>query len=53
MTYEEALQQLTEAFRRPLPGHDRFLQMSGYPRPDLDQVRGLIEQLNAPTERDR
>jgi 8-oxo-dGTP pyrophosphatase MutT (NUDIX family) len=42
VTYEEALQQLTEAFRRPLPGHDRFLRMSGYPRPDLDQVRSMV-----------
>lgn len=39
MKLEEAEQRLRDAMRRPLPGHDAFLELSGYKRPDLDAAR--------------
>ncbi len=34
-----ALDRLRDALRGPLPGHDRFLELSGYKRPDLERAR--------------
>jgi 8-oxo-dGTP pyrophosphatase MutT (NUDIX family) len=33
---------LRERLARPLPGHERFLRLSGYPRPRPDAVRQLV-----------
>lgn len=41
MKLEDAVARLQEGFRGALPGHDAFLRMSGYPRPDLDAVRRM------------
>ncbi len=38
MKLEEAIVRLEHAFRGDLPGHDDFLRMSGYPRPDMEAV---------------
>ncbi len=42
MNHQHALDLLSNALRRPLPGHDGFLKMSGYPRPDMDLVGRMI-----------
>jgi 8-oxo-dGTP pyrophosphatase MutT (NUDIX family) len=39
MTYAEAAARLSQALKSPLPGHDGFLELSGYKRPDLDAAR--------------
>ena len=39
MLLSEARSRLEAAFRRPLPGHDHFLELSGYKRPDLEAAR--------------
>lgn len=33
-----ALEQVRRAMQAPLPGHDAFMELSGYPRPDLEQA---------------
>ena len=38
---------LREALRKPLPGHDGFLELSGYKRPDIDSA---LRQDPAPRE---
>jgi 8-oxo-dGTP pyrophosphatase MutT (NUDIX family) len=41
VTLQEAVFRLQRSFTQELPGHDAFLRMSGYPRPDLDAVRRM------------
>ncbi len=41
MTLKEAVFRLQRSFTQDLPGHDAFLRLSGYPRPDLDAVRRM------------
>lgn len=41
MTLPEAELRLQRSFNQGLPGHDAFLRMSGYLRPDLDAVRRM------------
>lgn len=36
-----ALRRLRNALKGPLPGHDGFLELSGYKRPDLDRARAM------------
>lgn len=35
------LARLRSALKGPLPGHDRFLELSGYKRPDLERARAM------------
>jgi len=39
MNLAEAERRLRDALKRPLPGHDAFLELSGYKRPDLEAAR--------------
>ncbi|MBK6830772.1 MAG: CoA pyrophosphatase [Flavobacteriales bacterium] len=39
MTIEEVTRHLRAELGKPLPGHDGFLELSGYKRPDLDAAR--------------
>ncbi len=39
MKWEEATDLLRREMRAPLPGHDAFLELSGYKRPDLEAAR--------------
>lgn len=39
MTLDDAAARLRSAFAGPLPGHDGFLELSGYKRPDLEAAR--------------
>jgi len=36
MQLQEAVQRLRASLAKPLPGHDAFLELSGYKRPDLE-----------------
>ncbi len=37
----ELIERLQRRLKYPLPGHDRFLELSGYKRPDLERARAL------------
>lgn len=39
MTIEQVTRHLRAELGKPLPGHDGFLELSGYKRPDLDAAR--------------
>ncbi len=39
MRHEEAARRLRRVMGGPLPGHDAFLELSGYKRPDLEAAR--------------
>lgn len=41
MSAMDPVERLREALKGPLPGHDRFLELSGYKRPDLERARQL------------
>lgn len=41
MSALDPVERLREALKGPLPGHDRFLEHSGYKRPDLEKARQL------------
>ena len=42
MRYSEAIERMRSGLGNGLPGHDGFLRLSGYPRPDLEEVRRMV-----------